>query len=112
MHEVQGLHQVTPYGLMLFSLASCTAQVVLSYAANHKVNLDAVSLDLTYQKNFQVDCETCLEERILPEAIAGKIDFIGNLDLDEKRKLLNISRRCPIENIFEKGIAIRIQLEI
>jgi len=109
--HVQGLHQVTPYGLMLFSLASCTAQVVLSYAKHHNLRLESVRIDLSYEKNFKDDCEDCLEERILPEAITGTIDFIGKLNSDERQKLLKISRRCPIENIFEKGIPIQIQLE-
>jgi putative redox protein len=107
---VQGLHQVTPYGLMLFSLASCTAQVVLGYAGHHNVNLDSVRLDLSYEKNFQDDCDDCLEEKILPETITGTIDFIGKISSDEKQKLLNISKRCPIENILKEGIPIRIKL--
>ena len=34
---VHGLHEITPYGMMLASLGSCTAQVVLSYAQHHQV---------------------------------------------------------------------------
>lgn len=110
LHTIQGLHQVTPYGMMLFSLASCTAQVVLSFSEHHGIALESVKMDLSYEKDFQEDCENCPEEEIHPEAITGTIAFIGKISDAEKTKLLKISRQCPIENILEKGIPIKIQM--
>jgi uncharacterized OsmC-like protein len=110
LENIQGLHQVTPYGMMLFSLATCTAQVVLSFAVHHGIDLESVKMDLLYEKNFQDDCESCLEEKILPEAITGTIAFSGKISEAEKTKLLKVSRQCPIENILEQGIPIRIRL--
>lgn len=111
MNPVQGLHEITPYGMMLFSLAGCTAQVVLSYASHHGIDLDAVEIDLIYERDYQEDCENCEEIDRYQEHITGEISFSGDLDQDQRRKLLRISRQCPIEKMFTEGIPITIQLD-
>ena len=111
MNPVQGLHEITPYGMMLFSLAGCTAQVVLSYASHHGIDLDAVEMELTYERDHQKDCENCEEIDRYREHITGDIRFNGDLDQEQRQKLLRISRQCPIEKMFAEGIPITIQLD-
>ena len=109
LEPVHGLHEVTPYGMMLFSLASCTAQVVLGYSSHHHLDLEEVEIRLVYERDYQQDCEDCEEIDEFQERIRGKIEFRGQLSAEEKEKLLRISRQCPIEKIFEEGISIAIE---
>lgn len=103
---VQGLHEVTPYGMMLFSLASCTAQVVMSYANHHNMPVEEVELDLTYRRIFEEDCENCQEIDRYDELIKESIAFKGELPAQERQKLYRIAHQCPIHKMFEEGIEV------
>lgn len=103
---VRGLHEVTPYGMMLFSLASCTAQVVMSYANHHNVPVKEVELDVTYRRIFAEDCENCQEIDRYDEVIEESIAFKGDLQTQEKQKLFRIAHQCPIQKMFEEGIKV------
>lgn len=107
---VQGLHEVTPYGMMLFSLASCTTQVVLTYAKNHGVDLDEVEIDVIYQREFKEDCENCQGIERYEEHIEEQIVFSGDLSEGEREKLLYIAHQCPIQKMYEDGIEIKSEL--
>jgi len=108
--SVQGLHEITPYTMMLFSLAGCTAQVVLGFAAHHDIGLEEVEVVLEYERDYQEDCDNCEEIDKYQEQITGKIEFIGELSENDRKKLLRISRQCPIEKMYEQGIPIAIEL--
>ena len=108
---VQGLHEVTPYSMMLFSLASCTAQVVLSFAQHHQLALEEVQLDLIYRREFKEDCENCQAIDRYDEHIEETIAFSGDLTEDERRKLFHIAHQCPIEKMFKSGIEVESELK-
>lgn len=106
--RVGGLHEVTPNGMMLFSLAGCTAQVVLSYAAHHGISLEEVEINAIYERNYKQDCDDCENINRYEEKITQRIGFFGNLDQDEKMKLFKIAHQCPIEKMFKQGVRIDV----
>lgn len=106
VQPVQGLHEVTPYGMMLFSLSSCTAQVVLSYAEHHQIPLREVELDVSYERVFSEDCDHCEEIDRYQEKIREMITFRGEISQPQKEKLFRIAHQCPIQKMFEDGIEI------
>ncbi|MBS3752302.1 MAG: OsmC family protein [Anaerolineales bacterium] len=105
--KVEGLHEVTPYGMMLFSLASCTAQVILSYANHHQVSVQEVEFDLTYERVFEEDCENCQDIDRYQEQINESIRLIGDLSEREEEKLFQIAHQCPIQKMFQDGIEVK-----
>lgn len=107
---VQALHEITPYGMMLASLGSCTAQVVLSYAQHHDVALDEVEFRLSYERVFKEDCEDCERIERYDEQIHEQITFFGDLEEGEKQKLFKIAHQCPIDKMFRNGIEINSSL--
>lgn len=104
--QVQNLNELTPYGMMLVSLATCTSQVVLSYAKNHQIDLDEVELRLTYERDYKDDCDRCEGITQYGEIIAKEMIFYGNLTPEIRQKLLGIALHCPIHKIFTQGVAI------
>lgn len=108
---VQGLHEVTPYGMMLISLASCTAQIVFSYAQHHDVALEEVEFHLAYERGYSKDCDDCEHIDRYEEEINERIKFSGNLSKAEKQRLFKIAHQCPIEKMFRQGIAINSELD-
>jgi putative redox protein len=107
---VEGLHDLTPYGMMLASLAVCTSILINSYAQNHHIALDEVEIHLAYDRVFDEDCKDCDPQETFREEIQEEIFFHGNLTAQERQKLFQVSRQCPIHKIFEGGIQIKSEL--
>ena len=52
---VEGIHQLTPYGMLLSSIASCTALVLYTFAQNHEIPLEDVEIQISYDRVFRDD---------------------------------------------------------
>jgi len=110
--HVHGLHEITPYGMMLVSLGTCTAQVLFSYAQHHDVNLEEVEFHLSYDRVYKEDCEDCENIDRYEERIYEEVALFGDLSDSEKEKLFKISHQCPIEKMFRNGIEINSELNM
>lgn len=108
--EVANIHQLTPYGMLLSSLASCTALVLHTFAQHHDLALENVELHMTYDRVFRDDCENIEEGRDYCEEISEKILLKGDLSRDERDKLLLIAHRCPIYEMLKPGMIISTSL--
>jgi putative redox protein len=107
---VEGLHELTPYGMMLASLAGCTSILINSFAQNHHIPLDEVEIHLAYDRVFNEDCKDCDPQENFREQIHEEIFFHGKLTAQEREKLFQVSHHCPIHKIFEEGIQIQSEL--
>lgn len=107
---VGAVHQLTPYGMLLSGLGSCTAIVLHTYAQYHDVNLDEVEITLSYDRVFAEDCENCEAIDEYTEQISEEINLIGDLAPAEKKKLHAISRHCPIHQMLLHGIEVHSHL--
>ena len=107
---VSQIYELTPYGMMLASLADCTGQVVVSYARHHDVNLQEVELRADYERVFKDDCQDCEGIDRYDEYIQEQISFHGDLTDKDRQKLLKIAHQCPIHKMFLQGIEIRSNL--
>jgi len=105
-HPVTDVRQLTPYGMLLTGLGSCTAIVLHTYAHHHGVALDEVELALVYDRVFGEDCETCEDIDEYKEQISEKITLTGNLTSDERQRLFMVSRHCPIHKMLLNGIEV------
>jgi len=110
LHPVAHVHELTPYGMMLAGLAACTGIVLHTYAQYHDVNLDEVELHVEYDRVFEEDCRDCEKIEEYREQIDEEIVLIGDLTPEERRRLLVISRQCPIHKILLHGIEVNSRL--
>jgi putative redox protein len=108
--NVTQLHEVTPYGMFLSSLGSCTAIVLHTYAQNHGLDLQEVELRLEYKRIFQDDCENCEVARPYEEGIEEEIALRGDLSAAQRDRLFKIAHQCPIHKMLQSGIEIRSHL--
>ena len=106
VEPVSHLHELTPYGMLLASVAACTAIVVNSYANHHNIPLKAVTVDTTYDRVFIEDCQGCDEDEEFEEIIQEKLDFEGDLDEKSLERLHKVARACSIRRLLESGIRI------
>lgn len=107
---VEQVHQLTPYGMLMASLASCTGIVLHTYAQYHNVALEEVELRLNYDRIFADDCEECEQIREYTEQIEEEIELIGDLTPKEKERLYRVSLQCPIHKIINHGADVKSYL--
>ena len=96
----------TPYGYLLAGLGACTAMTVRMYAERKKWPLARVTVTLRHDKVHAEDGADC-------ETRAGKIDriervlaFEGDLDGDQKSRLLEIADKCPVHRTLHSEVAV------
>jgi putative redox protein len=107
---VETIHQLTPYGMLLGSLASCTALVLHTFAQNHDIPLNEVELHMFYQRVFREDCENCDEDRKFTEEFEQKILLVGDISAADRLKLLQVAHLCPVHKIIKGTMLIKTSL--
>lgn len=60
-HHVDHVNDLTPYGMLLASLGTCTTVLLHTYAKNHGIKLDEAEITLRYERVFRDDCRNCEE---------------------------------------------------
>jgi uncharacterized OsmC-like protein len=108
--SIDDIHQLTPYGMLLSSLASCTALVMHTFAQNHDIGLKEVEMHMSYQRVFREDCEDCEEDKEYTEEISERILLEGDLSAADREKLLHVAHFCPIFKMMKEGITITSSL--
>jgi uncharacterized OsmC-like protein len=108
--EIENIHRLTPYGMLLSSLGSCTALVLHTYAQNHDIDLIDVEIHLDYQRVFRDDCEDCDENQEYTEGITEKILLKGDLPAHIRELLLRVAHLCPVYKMMKEGIKIQTEL--
>ncbi len=101
---------LTPYELVSAGLGACTSMTIRMYARRKNWPLTHVFVDVAHNKIHASDCESC-------ETVQGKIDrftrtirLTGDLDGEQRARLLEIADRCPVHRTLEGEIDIETQL--
>ena len=101
----------TPYGFLLSALGACTAMTLRMYARRKKWRLDDAIVTLRHSKIHAADCEDCEGDG------EGKVDVIereivlrGDLNAEQRARLLEIADKCPVHRTLESGPKIRTRL--
>jgi len=96
----------TPYDLLLGGLGACTSMTLRMYADRKKWPLTGVETRLRHSRIHAKDCEEC-------ESTSGRIDRIertitleGDLDDEQRARLLEIADRCPVHRTLGNEIVI------
>ncbi len=109
-YSVDHMHQLTPYGMLLAGLGSCTAIVLHTYAHHHGVELQEAELHLEYDRVFAEDCEECEGIEEYREQIETEIVLRGPLMPEERKRLFAVSKHCPIHKMLKHGIEVHSRL--
>jgi putative redox protein len=84
---------MTPYELLLSAVGACMAMTARLYADRKGWPLTAVRVRLRYRKITGQ-----------PDEIAAEFTFRGDLDAEQRDRLLQIAGRCPVHRTLEAGI--------
>jgi len=83
-----------PGEFLLISLASCTAITLRMYADRKKWDVSKIKVEVASEK---IDNKTFFKREILLE---------GNLEEDQRHRLLQIANSCPVHKVLTNPIEI------
>ena len=88
---------MTPGALLLASLGSCTAITIRMYADRKEIPLTHIKIELSICPEDEMDKST---------TITRKIELTGNLNDQQRQRLLQIADKCPIHKLLTNPIKI------
>jgi len=86
----------SPYEVMLAALGACTSMTMLMYARKKGWDLQDVEIDLSHEKIHAEDCSTCETKTGRLDKITRDIRIRGNINDEQKNRLLEIAELCPV----------------
>jgi putative redox protein len=92
-----------PYEILLGALGACTAITLQMYAKRKGWALGEIEIDLTHNKDYAKDCEDCENKNVRIDRITRKISFRGDLSSEQRQRLMEIARRCPVHQTLTEG---------
>ena len=100
----------TPYDLLIAALGACTSMTLRMYADRKGWPLEEVRVHLDHNKIHEQDCENCENENAKIDQIDREIELFGNLDDEQKQKLLEIADKCPVHRTLHGEIRVITRL--
>ena len=86
----------TPYDLLLASIGTCTSMTLQMYAERKGWPLEEVHVELEHERIHAEDCASCESDSGRADRIQRKIWVRGELQSEQRSRLLEIANRCPV----------------
>jgi putative redox protein len=96
-----------PYDLVLAGLGACTSMTLRLYAERKELPLERVTVELSHSRIHAADCETCETKEGMVDRIERTIALRGNLDAEQRERLLEIADKCPVHRTLTSEVDIR-----
>ena len=96
-----------PYELLLAALGACTAMTLRLYAERKQIPLRRTEVRLRHARIYAVDCAECETRSGMIDRIERVITLEGDLDDEQRRRLMEIADKCPVHRTLESEVDIR-----
>lgn len=96
-----------PYELLLSSLGACTSMTVQMYAERKEWPLEGVKVELENREIHAEDCRDCAQREGKITEIDVSLTLHGDLSEEQRQRLREIARRCPVRRTLTSEIKVR-----
>jgi putative redox protein len=96
-----------PYDLVLAGLGACTSMTLRLYAERKALPLDRVTVRLGHSRIHAADCENCETKEGRIDRIDRVITLAGDLNEEQRKRLIEIADKCPVHRTLTSEIDIR-----
>ncbi len=96
-----------PYDLLLAALGACTSMTLRLYADRKKLPLMRTLVRLRHERIHAADCAECETKEGMIDRIERAITLEGDLDAEQRARLMDIADKCPVHRTLKSEIAIR-----
>ena len=99
----------SPYELLNASVGSCTVLTLKMYAKRKKWELQEVFVYLSYSKEH-ADALGVDSDSDSLDHITKKVKLVGNLDDEQRQRLLEIASKCPVHKTISNQVHFTSEL--
>jgi putative redox protein len=96
-----------PYDLLLAALGACTSMTLRLYADRKKLPLLRTQVRLRHSRIYASDCAECETKEGMLDRIERVITLEGDLDAEQRARLMEIADKCPVHRTLKSEIDIR-----
>jgi putative redox protein len=96
-----------PYDLLLASLGACTSMTVRMYADRKQWPLEQITVRLRHSRIHATDCADCETKTGILDRIDRTVHLVGDLNEDQRTRLMQIADKCPVHRTLHSEIDIR-----
>jgi putative redox protein len=100
-----------PFDLLMAGLGTCKAMTLRMYSNRKQWPLEAVTVKLNHKKIDTADCETCQTKEGQLDQFNCEIELSGELDDNQKQRLMQIADRCPVHRTLKSEVVIKTELK-
>lgn len=96
----------TPYDLLSAALGTCTSMTLHFLSKREGIPLEGVEILVANDREHAKDCADCLSKSGYIHRFDVKIRLRGNLTPEQRERLFNAARRCPVYKTLSSEIRI------
>ncbi|WP_224959828.1 bifunctional alpha/beta hydrolase/OsmC family protein [Geomonas subterranea] len=101
----------SPYEFLMAGLAACTTMTVQMYARRKGWPLVDALVRLSHHKVHAEDCRDCESQDRRIDTFVRELELIGELDQEQRQKLLEIAGKCPVHRTLTSEIRVETTLK-
>ncbi len=102
----------SPYEYLNAALGSCTALTIKIYAQRKEWNLQEVFVYPSHAQKHAEELGVVSEGKGKIDHISKKIKLVGDLNAEQKTRLLEIASKCPVHRTLQNDIHIETEESI
>lgn len=99
----------SPYEYLAASLGACTAMTLRMYSDRKEWDLQKVVVHLNHEKDYPEDVSDGENKKKISH-ISRAIELHGDLDEDQRKRLLEIANKCPVHKTLSETPVIKSML--
>ncbi|MDP2622012.1 MAG: bifunctional alpha/beta hydrolase/OsmC family protein [Hyphomicrobiales bacterium] len=96
----------SPYDYLAIALGACTSMTLRLYAERKKLPLEHVEVEVAHAKVHAKDCAECEGREGRVDRFERRIVLTGNLNPEERARLVEIADKCPVHRTLEQSSVI------